>query len=85
MARSDGRWYALFALTAGLFHLVFADAAARPDTSGAFVDRWALTLWAGIGCLVVLARGLWKASEAEAHARGVVTALWTAAGILLFG
>jgi uncharacterized membrane protein len=86
LARNDGRWYGLLALTAGLLHLVVADSRVRPDTATAFVDGWALTLWAGIGCLVVMARGLLKTGDAESDspARGIVPALWAMAGVLLF-
>src|SRR4029077_3599672 len=52
--------------------------------TAAFVDGWALTLWAGIGCLVVLARGLWRADDAEPNTAGIVAALWTAGGVLSF-
>jgi len=83
LARSDGRWYGLLALAAGLSHLVFGDATARSDFAAAFVDGWALTLWAAIGCVVAMARGLWKARDADAGTRGMVPAFWTVAGVLL--
>ncbi len=82
--RTDGRWYGLLALGTGLFHLVLADTTTRPETSAAFVDGWALTLWTGIVCLVVMARGLWKAGDEGSGTRGMVALLWTVAGVLLF-
>lgn len=84
LARTDGRWYGLFALTAGLFHLMFVDSRLRLYTAAAFVDPWALTLWASVGCLAVMARGLWKTSDGSENERGVVAALWTVAGVLVF-
>jgi uncharacterized membrane protein len=85
LARTDGRWYALVALAVALLHVVLIDPATRPDSTAAFVDHWALTLWASIGCLVVMAGGLWKAGEhEEPGTEGIVPALWTVAGILLF-
>src|SRR6266566_4550130 len=84
LGRTDGRWYALLALASALFHLLSTDITARPDTAAAFVDRWALTLWAAVGCLAAMARGLWKTRAEEAGTRGIVAGLWTVAGLLLF-
>jgi len=80
--RDHGRWFGLLALAMGLSHLVLRDLAARSDVTPAFIDRWALTLWLAIACIVVMARGLWRTGP---ESRGVVGALWTLAGILLFG
>jgi uncharacterized membrane protein len=82
LERDDGRWYGLLALGAGLAHLLLWDSAARSDVTPAFIDRWALTLWLGIACVVLMARGLWKTGP---ETRGVLGALWVVAGILLFG
>ena len=84
LKRTDGRWFALLALGVALAHLLLSDVDARPDSDPAFVDRWALSLWATVLCLAVLARGLWRHPQDEVQTASIPAALWTVAGTLLF-
>lgn len=86
LKRTDGRWFALLSLAAGLTHLLTRDVHLRPAGTPAFADGWALALWAGIACLVLMARGLWRAGGNQVLSGSIRPACWTAAGtLLLFG
>jgi uncharacterized membrane protein len=79
LRRDDAQWYSLATYAVSLGTLLLA-LDHRPGSTPAFVDPWALSLWAEIGFAVVAAR-LWQASRP-----GWTPLLWTLAGsLLLFG
>lgn len=84
LRRSDGRWYALAAAGAALARLADAHGF-RPEDGAAFLDTWALALWAVTAGIAGLAAGL-RQTEDEVPVEGLRAFLWvTAGGLLLFG
>ena len=61
--RRDGRWYGLVWVGAAILHLLTSDLDSRAVRTPAFTDTWALTLWAAIGVVALLAAGLWRREE----------------------
>ncbi len=63
--RRDGRWYAVLAAGAALYHVIGFDLARR-GAAPAFVDSWAISLWLATAVVAELAAGLWRREEATA-------------------
>lgn len=84
LGRNDGRWYALAAAAAALARL--ADAFGfRPEDGAAFIDAWALALWAVTAGIAGLAAGMRRSADAG-PLEGLRAFLWVVAGgLLLFG
>lgn len=76
LRRDDAQWYALASFAVSLGALILA-LDRRPSSTPAFVDAWALSLWAETA-LAVLAARHW-----DDERPGWTPLLWTLAGVLL--
>jgi len=86
LGRTDGRWYGLLTLGAALQQLFDGAAGTRRADDDAFVGRWALALWGGIGTTTAFAARLWRVEGGREDTRLIRAALWVAAGTMaLFG
>ncbi|MEO8201946.1 MAG: DUF2339 domain-containing protein [Gemmatimonadota bacterium] len=85
LRRTDGRWYGVLALSAGVLHLV-ARLSERPGADPAFVGAWPLTLWACAAVFALYAAGLWRKVDDDIQAMGSTALFWSLSGlIVLFG
>ncbi len=86
LGRTDGRWYGLLTLMAGLHQLLDGAAAARRVGDAAFVGPWALALWGSLAAIVAFAAGLWRVEGGREDTRLIRSGLWVGAGAMaLFG
>jgi len=86
LGRTDGRWYGLLTLVAGLRQLLDGAAGARRAGDAAFVGPWALALWGSVATTVALAAKLWRVEGGREDTRLIRSALWVVAGAMaLFG
>ena len=84
--RTDGRWYGLVTLAAGLEYLFDEATRLRDAGDAAFTGPWALGLWAAIAVTVAFAMGLWRSEKGREETALVRFVLWLAAGaMMLFG
>jgi uncharacterized membrane protein len=86
LRRTDGRWYGLITLVAGLQQLFDGAAGTRGADDDAFVGPWALALWGGIATTAAFAARLWRVDSGREDTRLIRSGLWVVAGgMALFG
>ncbi|HEX3276198.1 MAG TPA: DUF2339 domain-containing protein, partial [Gemmatimonadales bacterium] len=86
LERTDGRWYGLLTLLAGLQQLFDGAAGRRTADDRALVGPWARALWGGIAVTTAFAVRLWRVEPGREDTRLVRAGLWMAAGAMaLFG
>ena len=86
LGRTDGRWYGLLTLAAGLQQLFDQAAVLRDAADDAFIGPWALALWGGIAATVAFAARLWRVEGGREDTRLIRSGLWiVAGGMALFG
>jgi uncharacterized membrane protein len=84
--RTDGRWYGLLTLLAGVQQELDGAAGTRPASDQAFTGSWALALWGSIVVTFAFAARLWRVEAGREDTRLIRNGLWmVAGGMALFG